>query len=82
MNTTTTMMTETQRINGVRLQADTVYGVSIIDVVDMPADAESMRPRDFYESLRLLEAGETIYAAFSGDNEELFNRIADEYGIK
>uniref|UniRef100_A0A6H1ZEM7 Uncharacterized protein n=1 Tax=viral metagenome TaxID=1070528 RepID=A0A6H1ZEM7_9ZZZZ len=74
-------MKEHLRIKGTYLQADTANGVRFADISEDP-EAEVMKPQDFYDSLRDLEDGEVIYSYLYGADEELFDKINDEYGIR
>lgn len=74
-------MNEQQRIKGVFLVADTIYGVYQADPIDFP-EAFRMRPRDFYEALQSLDEGETIAAHFDGDSEMFYDWIQEQFGIR
>ena len=74
-------MKEQFRIKGVYLQADTANGVHIVDILDDP-EAEVMGPQDFYNSLRELATDEVIYTYMYGADEDLFDQIDKDYGIR
>lgn len=62
-------------------QADTINGVTFYGYMDN-LDADIMSPRDFYDSLRLLESGKTIYAGFDIEDQGVWEEIDAEYGIR
>jgi hypothetical protein len=73
-------MEEKYRINGTYLIADTINGVQIHDAIDYP-DVDVLSPQVFYEYLPDLDEDEIIYTHMAGADEELFDKIDNEYGI-
>jgi hypothetical protein len=73
-------MEEKYRINGTYLVADVIDGVSIHGTIDYP-DVDVLSPKLFYECLNDLGDDEVIYTYVGGDDEELFDKIDNEYGI-
>lgn len=73
-------MNEQERINGVHLCGDTVNGNYKVDPTDYP-DAQWYSPEFFYSYLGDLEEGETIFAFFDGNSQEIYDKIKKEYGI-
>lgn len=59
-----------------QLAADTIYGVYVSEA---PSGVEVLRDMDFFDALRSVKDGETIYGTVSDDVAE---KIADEYGIR
>jgi len=77
------IMNEKDR-KGVHLQADTVNGISKVNIIDVLIDnpnLELLTPAMFYECLAELDDGEVIYTHMDGENEALFDKIEKEYGI-
>jgi len=62
------------------LQANIITGVTTIDSVEVPG-LELLRPLDFYEGLRWMGEGDTIFCVITQDDQEIFELIALEYGI-
>ena len=63
-------------------QADTTSGVIFYDYAMDNPDVDIMSPRDFYDSLRSLEYGKTIYAGFDIEDQGVWEEINKEYGIR
>lgn len=62
------------------LQADIINGVTMIDSVEVPG-LELLRPLDFYEGLRWMGEGDTIFCVITQDDQEIYQAIELEYGI-
>jgi hypothetical protein len=74
-------MREEIRINGVYLKADTVNGVSEIDYSDLKESDEICSPKIFLESLKDMAEGESAITFIDGNDEEIYDQIARDYGI-
>lgn len=74
-------MEESKRINGVYLKADTVNGVHEISSEDLTESDEICSPKIFLASLKDMVEGESAIAFFDGNDEEVYDEIARNYGI-
>jgi hypothetical protein len=74
-------MKEEHKINGTYLVADVIWGVTIQETISDP-DIEILDAHTFYESLADLYENEIIYTHMGGADEDLFDKIDEEYGIK
>jgi hypothetical protein len=59
-----------------QLAADTITGVYVSET---PSGADVLTDMDFFDALRSVKDGETIYGAVS---DEVAEKIAAEYGIR
>jgi hypothetical protein len=75
-------MIESKRINGVYLKADKENGVREIDYSDLTETDEICKPTEFLKFLKDMAEGESAITFIDGWNEEIYDQIARDYGIK
>jgi 5,10-methenyltetrahydromethanopterin hydrogenase len=73
-------MEEQYRIHSTYLSADIIDGVCIRNIYEID-DVVILSPQIFYECLDNLIEDETIYTHMAGADEEIFDKIDEEYGI-
>lgn len=71
-------MTDDQKKWGIFLAANTHDGVFGTMICDYPS-VTILHPIDFYQELPKLEEGDLIFTFIDGRNEDVFDKIVNEY---